>query len=78
MATLFLDEVSLLKQRAKYCEPDIIILQALDNDLLDFFYFRRQIFARDKGDFKPTPQEEAYFARLWALESKPAQSSRPE
>jgi hypothetical protein len=73
-----IDEVSLLKQRAKYCEPDIIILQALDNDLLDFFYFRRQIFARDKGDFKPTPQEEAYFARLWALEAKPVQSSQPE
>lgn len=72
------DEVSLLKQRAKYCEPDIIILQALDNDLSDFFYFSRQVFARDRQDFKPTPQEEKYFARLRALESKPAQASRPE
>jgi len=72
------DEVSLLKQRAKYCEPDIIILQALDNDLLDFFYFRRQIFARDRQDFKPTPQEEEYFARLKALESKSVQASGPQ
>jgi hypothetical protein len=70
------DEVSLLKERAKYCEPDIIILQALDNDLLDFFYFRRQIFARDQREFKPTPQEEAYFAKLRALESKPAPAAR--
>jgi hypothetical protein len=72
------DEVSLLKARAKYCEPDIIILQALDNDLLDFFYFRRQIFARDRQDFKATPQEEAYFAKLRALESKPAPAARPQ
>jgi hypothetical protein len=72
-----LDEVSLLKQRAQYCEPDIIILQVLDNDLLDFFYFRRQIFARDKRDYQPTPQEKEYFARLRAPESKPAPASRP-
>jgi hypothetical protein len=72
------DEVSLLKQRAKYCEPDIIILQVLDNDLSDFFYFKRQVFARDRQDFKPTPQEEEYFARLRALESKPAQAARPQ
>jgi hypothetical protein len=71
------DEVSLLKQRAKYCEPDIIILQALDNDLMDFFYFKRQVFARDRRDFKPTPEEEKYFAKLRALESKPA-ASRPQ
>jgi len=59
-------------------EPDIIILQVLDNDLMDFFYFRRQIFARDRQDFKPSPQEEKYLAKLWALESKPAQASRPQ
>jgi hypothetical protein len=73
-----IDEVSLLKQRAKYCEPDIIILQVLDNDLLDFFYFKRQVFARDRQDFKPTPQEEAYFAKLRALEAKPAQASHSQ
>jgi hypothetical protein len=72
------DEVSLLKQRAKYCEPDIIILQVLDNDLVDFFYFKRQVFARDRQDFKATPQEEEYFARLRALESKPAQAALPQ
>ena len=72
------DEVSLLKQRAKYCEPDIIILQVLDNDLSDFFYFKRQMFARDGQDYKPTPQEKEYFARLRALESKSAQASQPQ
>ena len=72
------DEVSLLKQRAKYCEPDIIILQVLDNDLSDFFYFKRQIFARDRQDYKPTPQEKEYFTRLRALESKSAQASQPQ
>jgi lysophospholipase L1-like esterase len=58
------DEVSLFRERAKYCEPDIIILQALDNDLSDFFYFYRQQFAREKGDFKPSPVEAKYFKRL--------------
>ena len=58
------DEVSLFTQRAKYCEPDIIILQALDNDLSDFFYFYRQQFSRERGDFKPSPVEAKYFERL--------------
>lgn len=73
-----LDEVSLLKQRAKYCEPDIIILQVLDNDLSDFFYFNRQAFARDKQDYKPIPLEKEYFARIRALESKPSPASHPQ
>lgn len=58
------DEVSLFNQRAKYCEPDIIILQALDNDLSDFFWFFRETFSRERKDFKPSPVEAKFFKRL--------------
>lgn len=58
------DEVSLFNQRAKYCEPDIIILQALDNDLSDFFCFSREAFSIERGDFKPSPVEAKFFKRL--------------
>jgi lysophospholipase L1-like esterase len=58
------DEVSLLKERAKYCEPDIIIFQVLDNDLEDFLYFKRRVFARERKDYQPTSQEQEYFRRL--------------
>jgi hypothetical protein len=58
------DEVSLFNQRAKYCEPDIIFLQVLDNDLSDFFCFYREAFARERRDFKPSPVEAEFFKRL--------------
>jgi len=35
------DEVSLFVERAKYVEPDITILQVLDNNLHDLLYFKR-------------------------------------
>jgi hypothetical protein len=58
------DEVSLFNQRSKYCEPDIIILQTLDNDISDFFYFYRNQFAREPKDFKPAAKEKAFLKRL--------------
>jgi len=51
------DEVSLFMESAKYVEPDITILQVLENDIPDLFYFERNQFDRKKRTFKPSPEE---------------------
>lgn len=40
-------ETSLFLDRAKYCEPDVVVLQVLFNDLFGLFSFERDTFARD-------------------------------
>lgn len=42
-----LQETSLFQERAKYSEPDIVVLQVLFNDLFGMFSFERDTFARD-------------------------------
>ncbi len=42
------DEVGLFVGRAKYVEPDITILQVLDNDIYGLFFFKRNEFSRNK------------------------------
>jgi len=54
------DEASLFIERAKYVEPDITILQALDNDLFDFFFFKRNQFNRKGRSFAPSSIEEKF------------------
>lgn len=51
------DEVSLFLERAKYTEPDIIILQVFDNDIPGLFYFKKNEFDRKKQAKKPSKVE---------------------
>lgn len=37
------DELSLFRERAKFVEPDIVILQVCPNDLLDLLFFKRNL-----------------------------------
>ncbi len=53
-----LDELALFTERAKYVEPDITILQVLDNDLYGFFYFQKNLFDRNKQQKQFTPSSE--------------------
>jgi len=62
------DEASLFSERAKFCEPDIVMLQVVNNDLSDLFYFQRQRFARNPESVKPTKQEQEYINKLRQLE----------
>lgn len=59
-----MDEVSLFEERAKYVEPDITILQVLDNDITDLFYFNRNIFDRKKRTYTPTESEAEFFKNI--------------
>jgi hypothetical protein len=44
-------------ERAKYVEPDITIIQVLENDIPDLFYFERNEFDRKKRTFQPSQAE---------------------
>lgn len=58
------DEAELFAERAKYTEPDIVVLQVLDNDLTDLLALKRIIFNRKGQDYKPTPAEQEFAAYL--------------
>lgn len=54
------DELSLFSEKAKYVNPDIVVLQVLGNDLFDLFFFKRKFFDR-KGRISPPSPLEAEF-----------------
>lgn len=58
------DELSLFIEKARYTEPDIVILQVLDNDLSDFFFFLRNQFGRQKKLHKPLKLEEEFLNKI--------------
>lgn len=58
------DEASLFAARAKYLEPDITILQVLDNDLYGLFYFKQNEFDRQGRTFQPSEKQRAFLKAL--------------
>jgi len=56
-------EASLFLERAKYVEPDIIILQVLDNDLEGFFFLVRDEFKEIQG-INLSPLEKEYIKKV--------------
>lgn len=60
------DEISLYVERARYMEPDLTILQVLDNDLYGLFAFKLNQFDRKKRVHAPSPLEEQFLERLRA------------
>lgn len=62
-----LEQLSLFVERARYVEPDITVLQVLDNDLYDFYYFRLNIFDREKRSHKPSILEQELLEKLREL-----------
>lgn len=60
------DETSLFVERAKYVEPDIVVLQVLDNDLLGFFYFKQNEFDRKRRVRKPSAKEMEFIQKVLA------------
>ena len=51
------DEASLFLERAKYTEPDVVVLQAFSNDLHGLLWYMKNIFARDKEEHLYQPSE---------------------
>lgn len=51
------NEASLFRERAIYTEPDVTILQVLDNDFYDLFYFRKNTHDRHRKVYLPSSLE---------------------
>ena len=60
-------EVSLYFERAKYAEPDIVILQVLDNDLEGLVYIHENQYDRHGVVREPTLAEESFIKKVHAL-----------
>ncbi len=58
------EELSLFNERARYIEPDITILQVLDNDLYGLFYFQRTNYNRKGRIFESTELENEFIEKI--------------
>lgn len=55
------DKYTLLRDRAKFANPDIIVLQVSPADVTNFLYFKRNEFDREKKIWKPSEPEKKFF-----------------
>lgn len=51
------DHVTLLKEKAKYAEPDLIILVTNPNDITDMYFGQRNRLGRDPKGYEPAREE---------------------
>ena len=58
------DETALFIERAKYIEPDIVILQVLDSDVPSLFFLKRNIYDRSQEAFEPSKEEIEFLKKL--------------
>lgn len=58
------DELSLFSDKAKYSEPDITVLQVLDNDLYGLFYFKKNQFDRNRESYEPSKLENDFLEKI--------------
>lgn len=59
------DFLSLWKEKAKYSEPDVVIVQTNGTDITDLFFTNRNHLARSKQPYYPSPLEEKYFTETY-------------
>lgn len=53
-------ELSQFSDKAKYVNPDIVVLEVIGNDLTDLFFFKRNIFNRDGKVIAPSLTENQF------------------
>jgi hypothetical protein len=58
------DELGLFIEKARYTEPDITILQVLDNDIYGMIFYKRQLFSREKKDYWPSIEEREFLENI--------------
>ncbi len=66
-------ESSLYFERAQYSEPDIVVLQVLDNDLEGLVYIHENQYDRHGKARTPTTAERAFLEQAIRLDNKKAQ-----
>jgi lysophospholipase L1-like esterase len=58
------DELAYFRERGKFVEADVVILQVLDNDIPGQFFFYQNLFSRTKKKFLPTQLELEFFEKM--------------
>jgi lysophospholipase L1-like esterase len=58
------DEVELFLERAKYTEPDIVILQVMHNDILGLISYMENIFDRKQRTYSPSALEQKLLTKV--------------
>jgi hypothetical protein len=62
------DFAGLISEKAKYAEPDLIILVTNPNDIGDFYFSQRNKMSRSKKAYKPISTEIALYQQLYKSE----------
>lgn len=57
------DYVTLWNEKAKYSEPDIVIVQTNGADITDYFFSHRNHLSRSHKPFYPSANEEAFYKK---------------
>jgi hypothetical protein len=55
------DLESLFRERARFIEPDVVIVQTSGGDVLDGYFSHRNLFSRSRAAFEPTAVEERFY-----------------
>ncbi len=58
------DHLSLFDERAKFTEPDIVIVQTGGGDVLDQYFSQRNKFSRSEKIFEPSETEKSYYPKI--------------
>ncbi len=64
------DYVSLYEEKARYTEPDLLILCTNGGDILDEYFSHRNRYSRNKKCYRPTDAEKEFYRKTFAGESK--------
>jgi hypothetical protein len=59
------DHVTLWNEKAKYAEPDIVLIQTNGGDITDYFFTHRNTLSRSHKPFYPTPAEEEWYRKAY-------------
>lgn len=59
------DYVSLWSEKAKYSEPDLVIVQTNGADITDYYFTNRNHLSRSHKPFLPTPNEEKFYKKKY-------------
>ena len=59
------DYVSLWNEKAKFAEPDLVIVQTNGGDITDLFFTHRNHFSRSGKPFLPSPNEEKFYKETY-------------
>ena len=59
------DYLTLWNEKAKYAEPDMVIVQTNGADITDLYFSQRNVVSRTHKPYYPTPNEEKFYKETY-------------